>query len=56
MTEHCKYIKARLKTYEQLVKVYPEAESWDKPIDSNRLFWYELFGLALSCWKLKFTM
>jgi len=43
-------------TYEQMVKVYPEAESWDKPIDSNRLFWYELFGLALSCWKLKFTM
>jgi len=38
MTEHCKYIKARLKTYKQLVKVYPEAESWCKPIDSNSLF------------------
>jgi hypothetical protein len=38
MTENYVYVKATLKTHEQLVKVYPEAEQWGKPIDHNRLF------------------
>jgi hypothetical protein len=38
MTENHKYIKARLKTHEQLIRVYPDAESWGRPLDSKRLF------------------
>lgn len=32
------YIKARLKTQDQLAKVYPEAESWGKPLEPGCLF------------------
>ena len=38
MTEKCIYVKARLKNYEQFVKVYPDAKRWANPSDIDRLF------------------
>jgi hypothetical protein len=32
------YIKARVKTQEQIQKVYPPAKYWGKPLDSEHLF------------------
>lgn len=32
------YIKARLKTYELFVEVYPEAKHWGRPISCDHLF------------------
>lgn len=38
MNEGHRYIKARLKTLERLVMVYPDAESWGKPFETGCLF------------------
>ena len=38
MAGYTRYIRARIKTYEQLVKVYPEAKHWGKPISIDHLF------------------
>jgi hypothetical protein len=35
MAEETRYIRARIKTHEQLVKVYPEAKCWGKPISKD---------------------
>jgi len=35
MAGNSRYIRARIKTYKQLVKVYPEAKHWDKPINKE---------------------
>jgi hypothetical protein len=38
MSENFGYIKAKIKTQRQIQKVYPPAEDWGKPLDSQRLF------------------
>jgi hypothetical protein len=38
MNENQGYIKARIKTHEQIVEVYPEAECWGKPLKPGCLF------------------
>jgi hypothetical protein len=38
MAEETRYIRARIKTHQQLVKVYPEAKCWGKPISSDHVF------------------
>ena len=38
MNENQGYIKARLKTHEQLVRAYPDAENWGKPLEPGCLF------------------
>ena len=38
MKKNVGYIKARIKTYKQLLKVYPEAKLWGKPISMDHLF------------------
>ena len=38
MAEEIRYIRARIKTHKQLVKVYPAAKCWGKPISSDHMF------------------
>ncbi len=38
MAGNSRYIRARIKTHKQLVKVYPEAKHWGKPISIDHLF------------------
>ena len=38
MSDHTGYVRARIKTYEQLVKVYREARHRGKPISLDHLF------------------
>ena len=36
MNENKKYIRARLKTQDEVAKVYPPAKHWGKPLDRHR--------------------
>ena len=38
MAKETRYIRARIKTHKELVKVYPEAKCWGKPISMDHLF------------------
>ena len=35
MAEETRYIRARIKTHKEFVKVYPEAKDWGKPISKD---------------------
>ena len=38
MAKETRYIRARIKTYKEFVKVYPEAKDWGKPISVDHMF------------------